>query len=263
MTSGPGEERDPGPPPLTHNTPAERRDVHNQSTAKVNTAPAWWVRAFHAIGRPVVVVVGLGMLAPAERHLALVAGYGNTVSWGMAVIMAAYGAIAALTAAYVDRDHPERTTAVYGAVGAVLAAALSQTFAHLIVTGYINVNPRPPIALVILPSIAPAVIVAHLMHLTWVKATVDEEPATAREQLGDDEDDDQDDEEIPWGGLLSTKQAARMAGVEPVTVRGWVKNNKIVPIKKGRYSYFRPEDIRALRPVSEESSHQLALGVAG
>lgn len=238
--------------------------MHNQSTAKVNTAPAWWVRAFHAIGRPVVVVVGLGMLAPAERHLALVAGYGNTVSWGMAVIMAAYGAIAALTAAYVDRDHPERKTAVYGAVGAVLAAALSQTFAHLIVTGYIAVIPRPPIALVIFPSIAPALIVAHLMHLTWVKATVDEEPATSREQLGDDDqDDDQDDDEIPWGGLLNSGQAARMAGVETATLRGWVHNKKIVPIKKGHRNYFRPEDIRALRPVSEESSHQLALGVAG
>lgn len=221
---------------------------------------AWWVRVFLAVGRPAVVLIGLAVLAPAERHLAQVAGYGDRTSWGVAVIVSAYGGMAALTAAYVDRNHPERATAVVGAVGAVVAGSLSQVFAHLIATGHIGVQPRPSVFLVILPSVAPVMIVGHLLHLSWVKVgdtaptaplsaptTPPPAPEEAREHPAPVEP-----VEDAWAGLVTYAEAAQLTGRKEVTVRGWVHQEKMQPVMRDGKPYLRKEDLPAPIATAEQ-----------
>lgn len=231
-----------------------------KTTPTTGRGSAWWVRVFLAVGRPAVVLVGLAVLAPAERHLAQVAGYGDRTSWGVAAIVSAYGGMAALTAAYVDRSHPERRTAVVGAVGAVVAGSLSQVFAHLIATGHIGVQPRPSVFLVILPSIAPVMIVGHLLHLSWVKVgdpaptaplsapvTPPPAPEEAREHPAPEEA--AEDEREP---LVTYAEAAQLTGRAEVTVRGWVHKGTIRPVVLDGKPYLRKADLPAPIATAEQ-----------
>ena len=211
----------------------KRKARKRQAPPTGGRTPAWWVRAFLAVGRPAVVLLGLAVLAPAERHLAEVAGYDPRVCWGVAVIVSAYGGMAALTAAYVDRAHPDRRTALWGAYGAILSGSLSQVFAHLITTGYIGVEPRPPVLLVILPSVAPVAIIGHLLHLSWVKvgeapAEAPTGPETASEPVPAPEVEPEHErpaeapEAAPLPELVTYAEAAQLTGRRDSTVRGWV-----------------------------------------
>lgn len=224
--------------------------------------PAWWVRAFLAVGRPGVVLLGLAVLAPAERHLAEVAGYDPRVCWGVAVIVSAYGGMAALTAAYVDRAHPDRRTAVLGALGAVLTGALSQVFAHLITTGYIGVEPRPPVLLVILPSIAPVCIVGHLLHLSWVKvgdaptaAPTGPEKPSEPVPVAEPQEAPTDPVDAELADLLTYEEVATLTGRADSTVRGWVHNKKVFPVMRDGKPYIRRDEI----PVGIAQATQPAL----
>lgn len=263
--------------PLAHHTLwTERRNVLRKLKGRLTRkpsptppsegrAPAWWVRLFLAVGRPLVVLVGLAVLAPAERHLAVVAGYGQWTSWGVAVLVSAYGGMAALTAAYVDRAHPDRATALWGAVGALGSGALSQVFAHLITTGYIGVEPRPPLWLVILPSVAPVFIVGHVLHLSWVRPgkvaetaptgpETAQEPAEAPEVIWDPVKAAQAD----WADLLTYEQVAGLTGRADSTVRGWVHTKKVAPVMRDGKPYIRRGDI----PVALAQATQPELAAA-
>lgn len=221
--------------------------------------PAWWVRAFLAAGRPAVVLLGLAVLAPAERHLAEVAGYDPRVCWGVAIIVSAYGGMAALTAAYVDRAHPDRRTAIVGAYGAILSGSLSQVFAHLITTGYIGVEPRPPVLLVILPSVAPVAIIGHLLHLSWVKVgaapqtapTAPErapQPSEAPEADPTHDRPAEEPETAPLPELVTYAEAARLTGRHESTVRGWAhkgfaNGRRIDVVTVGGKPYLKRESL--------------------
>lgn len=238
----------------------KRKARKAQAPASGGRTPAWWVRTFLAVGRPLVVLIGLGVLAPAERHLAVVAGYGQHTSWGVAALVSAYGGMAALTAAYVDRSHPDRPTALWGAVGALASGSLSQVFAHLIATGHISVEPRPNVLLVILPSVAPVLIVGHVLHLSWVKPgqapqeaptapTDDREPLPAPEVEEAHEHPGDELLEIPHAGLVTYAEAAVLTGRREATVRGWAHQGyipggkPIQPVTRDGKQYLRREDL--------------------
>lgn len=240
-------------------TQGKRKARKAQAPAAGGRTPAWWVKTFLAVGRPLLVLLGLAVLAPAERHLAEIAGYDPRVCWGVAIIVSAYGGMAALTAAYVDRDHPDRRTALWGAYGAILSGSLSQVFAHLITTGYIGVEPRPPVLLVVLPSVAPVAIIGHLLHLSWVRvgdapAEAPTGPTGAREPVVVPEDEParehpvEEPEEIPYAGLATYEETAALCGVTASTVRGWAHNKTIrgraieIVHRDGK-PHFRKEDL--------------------
>lgn len=150
----------------------------------VSRAP-WWVRAFTAGGRPLIAVVVLGMCAPGEHHLAVLAGWDPRLAWGMAAVLAAYAGIAAAVASNRPPGAPGKKSAVVGAFLSLGAAMAAQPVSHAFVTGHLSSEPRTPLWLVIAVSCVPPLVLGHLLHLaaTPVPApaaeTAEQAPAAA------------------------------------------------------------------------------------
>ncbi|GAA0423979.1 hypothetical protein [Streptomyces luteireticuli] len=109
----------------------------------------------------VVLVAALGMSAPGEYDLAVVAGWSPWAAWVMPLVVSAYGAGAADLVARFPKGSPERRAAVKGAAGALVLALAVQVTAHLISAGYMTSSAW----LVAAVSATPPLVVGHLMHL--------------------------------------------------------------------------------------------------
>jgi hypothetical protein len=180
-------------------------------------AAPWWVRAFVALGRPVVTVTVLVLCAPGEHHLAVLAGWSSTLAWGMAAVLAAYAGLAAVVAAQRPKGAPGHRTAVAGAGISLLLAMAAQPVSHLFVTGWLTADPRPPLWLVIIVSCVPAPVLAHLLHMTAIPLAAPEQPAAKGSA-----------EDVP-GELLTTKEVAERLGIKPSSVASRVHRGSLVP----------------------------------
>lgn len=125
----------------------------------------WWVSVFTDWGRPLAAVVVLILCAPGEQHLARLAGWGHTLSWGMAGLFSMYAGIAAVVATVRPKGAPGKNSAVWGAVLSLLLAMGAQPVSHLFVTGWLSAEPRAPWILVAVVSCVPPFILGHLLHL--------------------------------------------------------------------------------------------------
>lgn len=143
-----------------------------------------WVRAFTAGGRPLIAIVVLGMCAPGEHHLAVLAGWDKRLAWGMAAVLAAYAGIAAAVASNRPKGAAGKRSAVAGAFLSLGAAMAAQPVSHMFVTGHLSSEPRTPLWLVIAVSCVPPLVLGHLLHLaaTPVPAAVDETDEQPAEQ---------------------------------------------------------------------------------
>lgn len=125
----------------------------------------WWVSVFTDVGRPMAAIVVLILCAPGEQHLARLAGWGHTLSWGMAGLFSMYAGIAAVVATVRPKGAPGKNSAVWGAVVSLLLAMGAQPVSHLFVTGWLSAEPRAPWILVAVVSCVPPFILGHLLHL--------------------------------------------------------------------------------------------------
>lgn len=124
-----------------------------------------WVTWFTDIGRPLSAIVVMVLCAPGERHLAELAGWGSTLSWGMAGLLVMYAGIAAVVATVRPKGAPGKRTAVLGAIVSLLLAMAAQPVSHYFVTGWMTAEPRPPFWLVTVVSCVPPFVMGHLLHL--------------------------------------------------------------------------------------------------
>ncbi|MET9647967.1 hypothetical protein AB0K71_28430 [Streptomyces syringium] len=122
-----------------------------------------------------VLAGALGMSAPGEYHLAVVAHWEPAVAWVMPLVVSVYGAVAAYIAKKARKGTPERRSAVAGALAALLLALAFQVTAHLMTAGYVHESAW----LVAAVSATPPVVVAHLMHMPHVTAKRASRSATA------------------------------------------------------------------------------------
>lgn len=136
-----------------------------RTTRTVSAAAPRWVGWFTDIGRPLSAIVVMVLCAPGERHLALLAGWGPTLSWGMAGLLVMYAGIAAVVATVRPKGAPGKKTAVIGAILSLLLAMAAQPVSHYFVTGWMSASPRAPFWLVTVVSCVPPFVMGHLLHL--------------------------------------------------------------------------------------------------
>ncbi|MBQ1096309.1 hypothetical protein KBY55_09455 [Streptomyces sp. b94] len=130
------------------------------------------------------------MCAPGEHHLGKLAGWSDTLAWGMAGVLAAYAGIAAAVASKRPKGAPGKKSAVLGAWLSLATAMSAQPVSHMFVTGHWTAEPRPPVWLVVTVSCVPPLVLGHLLHLaaTPVRVTPVAAPAapvTAAEEPTD------------------------------------------------------------------------------
>ncbi|WP_454324427.1 hypothetical protein [Streptomyces ambofaciens] len=119
------------------------------------------------------------MCAPGEHHLGKLAGWNDTLAWGMAGVLAAYAGIAAAVASKRPKGAPGKLSAVLGAWLSLATAMSAQPVSHMFVTGHWTAEPRPPVWLVVTVSCVPPLVLGHLLHLaaTPVRVTPVATPA--------------------------------------------------------------------------------------
>ncbi|MFB6771117.1 hypothetical protein [Streptomyces sp. NPDC056337] len=105
------------------------------------------------------------MCAPGEHHLGKLAGWNDTLAWGMAGVLAAYAGIAAAVASKRPKGAPGKRSAVLGAWLSLATAMSAQPVSHMFVTGHWTAEPRPPVWLVVTVSCVPPLVLGHLLHL--------------------------------------------------------------------------------------------------
>lgn len=153
------------------------------STLTVDSPAPRWVSLLTDFGRPVVAAWVMIMCAPGEHHLGKLAGWNDTLAWGMAGVLAAYAGIAAAVATKRPKGAPGKFSAVAGAWLSLAAAMSAQPVSHMFVTGHWTAEPRPPVWLVVTVSCIPPLVLGHLLHLAAtpvrVKAVT---PVSAQEQ---------------------------------------------------------------------------------
>jgi hypothetical protein len=147
-----------------------RRSRRREDTASVSpTSPMsrvpFWVSLFTDWGRPITAVVVLVLCAPGEQHLADLAGWNETLSWGFAGLFSLYAGISAVVATVRPKGARGKRSAVAGAVMSLLLAMAAQPVSHSFVTGWLTADPRPPLWLVVTVSSVPPFILGHLLHL--------------------------------------------------------------------------------------------------
>ncbi|MGW4950642.1 hypothetical protein [Streptomyces parvulus] len=124
-----------------------------------------WVSWLTDAGRPVVAAWVMIMCAPGEHHLGKLAGWSDTLAWGMAGVLAAYAGIAAAVASKRPKGAPGKKSAVLGAWLSLATAMSAQPVSHMFVTGHWTAEPRPPVWLVVTVSCVPPLVLGHLLHL--------------------------------------------------------------------------------------------------
>jgi hypothetical protein len=117
---------------------------------------------FQNVARPTVAVIILVMCAPGEHHLAVMAGWSDTLAWGMPGCLVVYTGIAAVVATKRAKGAPGKRTAVAGAILALALAMSAQPVSHLFVTSHWSGD---PVALVVIVSCIPPLVAGHLWHL--------------------------------------------------------------------------------------------------
>jgi hypothetical protein len=158
-------------------------ELHLSAPAPSYDTPApRWVSLLTDVGRPVVAAWVMIMCAPGEHHLGKLAGWNDTLAWGMAGVLAAYAGIAAAVASKRPKGAPGKTSAVLGAWLSLATAMSAQPVSHMFVTGHWTAEPRPPVWLVVAVSCIPPLVLGHLLHLaaTPVRVAV-QTPVTAPE----------------------------------------------------------------------------------
>lgn len=143
----------------------ETMSVRLRTSGRTLSGAPRWVSWFTDIGRPLSAVVVMVLCAPGERHLALLAGWGPNLSWGMAGLLVMYAGIAAVVATVRPKGAPGKRTAVVGAILSLLLAMAAQPVSHYFVTGWMTADPRPPFWLVTVVSCVPPFVMGHLLHL--------------------------------------------------------------------------------------------------
>ncbi|MFF5984399.1 hypothetical protein ACFY78_36710 [Streptomyces olindensis] len=133
--------------------------------ATYDTPTPRWVNLLTDFGRPVVAAWVMIMCAPGEHHLGKLAGWNDTLAWGMAGVLAAYAGIAAAVATKRPKGAPGKFSAVAGAWLSLAAAMSAQPVSHMFVTGHWTAEPRPPVWLVVTVSCIPPLVLGHLLHL--------------------------------------------------------------------------------------------------
>ena len=133
--------------------------------ATYDTPTPRWVSLLTDFGRPVVAAWVMIMCAPGEHHLGKLAGWNDTLAWGMAGVLAAYAGIAAAVATKRPKGAPGKFSAVAGAWLSLAAAMSAQPVSHMFVTGHWTAEPRPPVWLVVTVSCIPPLVLGHLLHL--------------------------------------------------------------------------------------------------
>ncbi|MFD5754656.1 helix-turn-helix domain-containing protein [Streptomyces sp. NPDC127044] len=224
----------------------------------------WWVTALTDGGRPLVAVIVLIMCAPGEHHLARLAGWNETLAWGMPSVLAVYAGIAAAVASKRSQGAPGKKSAVIGAWLALSAAMTAQGLSHAIVTGHLPTQPLVPLWLVLATSAVPPLVFGHLLHLAATPVThaaeqilltqgpaaassapeatawIGSAPAGVRllplipptaEQLLDrlGEPTEQAPANGEQAGFLTTREVARRFGVKSSTIGTWRERGKITP----------------------------------
>ncbi|MEV0445837.1 hypothetical protein AB0I84_12960 [Streptomyces spectabilis] len=134
-------------------------------TPTYDTPTPRWVSLLTDAGRPVVAAWVMIMCAPGEHHLGKLAGWSDTLAWGMAGVLAAYAGIAAAVASKRPKGAPGKTSAVAGAWLSLGTAMSAQPISHMFVTGHWTAEPRPPVWLVVAVSCIPPLVLGHLLHL--------------------------------------------------------------------------------------------------
>ncbi|WP_282795161.1 hypothetical protein [Streptomyces sp. CC224B] len=141
-------------------------ELHTSApTTTYDTPTPRWVSLLTDIGRPVVAAWVMIMCAPGEHHLGKLAGWNDTLAWGMAGVLAAYAGIAAAVASKRPKGAPGKTSAVLGAWLSLATAMSAQPVSHMFVTGHWTAEPRPPVWLVVAVSCIPPLVLGHLLHL--------------------------------------------------------------------------------------------------
>lgn len=192
----------------------------------------WWVRAFVGGGRPLVAVIVMVMCAPGEHHLATLAGWSPKLAWGMAAVLAAYAGIAAAVAGDRAKGEPGHYTAVAGAIVSLGLAMAAQPVSHLFVTGHLSAVPRPPVALVVVVSCVPPLVLGHLLHLAATPRARAETAVPRQSQPVPD-------------GLLDTGEVAERLGIKPSSVGSRVHRGQLNPVMKDPQlgNLFDPDEI--------------------
>lgn len=123
-----------------------------------------WVSQFRRWGVPLAAILVLVLCAPGEQHLADISGFSYRLSWGMAGLFTLYAGLASVISTQLPKGARGKTSSVWGAVLSLALAMGAQPVSHLFVTGYLTVEPKPPMWLVITVSSVPPLILGHLLH---------------------------------------------------------------------------------------------------
>jgi hypothetical protein len=138
-----------------------------------------WVSAFRRWGVPVAAILVLVLCAPGEQHLGDLSGWGYRMSWGLSGLFTLYAGLAAVISTQLPKGARGKTSSVWGAFLSLLLAMAAQPVSHLFVTGYISVDPRPPLWLVVTVSSVPPLILGHLLHFAAMGAAERPRPVLA------------------------------------------------------------------------------------
>lgn len=145
-----------------------------------NTAPPWYVTAAIRYGRPTALLVALLMCAPGEIHLAALAGWSSTWSYGAPATMSLYALIGAICADQLNAGDPKRRSARLGAGLALLLAMSAQVVDHLISAGYL---PARSIALIAVVSAVPPLAAWHIVSIAARPAPAATANAAVQQQV--------------------------------------------------------------------------------
>jgi len=137
-----------------------------------------WVNDFRRWGVPVAAILVLALCAPGEQHLGELAGFGERLGWGMAGLFTLYAGLASVISTQLPKGAKGKRSSVVGAFLSLLLAMAAQPVSHLLVTGYISTEPRPPLWLVVSVSSVPPLILGHLLHFAAMGAGQRPRPVT-------------------------------------------------------------------------------------
>ena len=146
-----------------------------------------WVTEFRRWGVPAAAVLVLVLCAPGERFLALLVGWNEWMSWGMAGLFTLYAGLAAVISTQFPKGARGKASSIVGAVVSLALAMGAQPVAHLFVTGYLSAEPRPPLWLIGTVSSIPPLILGHLLHFAAMQGRPARRPVpegTSRKDKG-------------------------------------------------------------------------------
>jgi len=228
------------------------------SRVRQHLAQDRWVDVLVDFGKPIVLVVVLGISVPSEHRIGVLSGYGWWWSWAMPVVYAVYAALCAGIAGTKEKGEKGRGSAIAGAGFSLALAMSAQVIAHLYDLGiWDDSSPKDRIPLVVGGSVVGALVLAHLVHVAagTVRAAravreeapvVDVAPAPAPAPVRDWISapagarillagccahpavtmPDPNAGPVPYG-YVTTKEAAGLTARAESTVRGWVANGTV------------------------------------